>query len=80
MRATGARLAGQALERHHDHPKPRGKNTENTSETKIRKTHNQKPLKQKQKAKVCWLFLGVFNSHAAKPRITPAVHFIRLNE
>ena len=80
MRPARGRLSGQALERYNGHPEPTGKHTENTSETKIRKTHNRKPLKQKQKAKVCWLFLGVFNSHAAKPRITPAVHFIRLNE
>ena len=56
MRATRARLAGQALERYNGHPKPSGQNTEHTSETKIRKTHNRKPLKQKQKTKVYWLF------------------------
>ena len=77
MRPARGRLAGQALERYNGHPKPCGQNTEHTSETKIRKTHNRKPLKQKQKTKVYWLFLGVFNSHSAKPRITPAVPFIR---
>ena len=67
MRPARGRLAGQALERYNGHPKPSGQNTEHTSETKIRKTHNRKPLKQKQKQKC----IGYFKAYLIAIRLSP---------